>query len=403
MRRRAKNESGFTSDVSETGLEVRGIRSSLWDTSTELCLSNTVEPVKSFHDVQIVAAGGYIRPEQPIDVTVSIGSVKREFSLSADMWNPIGAHDYSYLKNIEVTIFSNSDITVETVGLQVGQLDNELFTEGITYDNGKTAQDIFEARTYGCVPYIYYFNHFCTRLGDGGVVMAKSCNRCGRYLPVERVSSRERQSASFSNHSNMTTVKLPSGESAELTHGYQLECKACKKFYVNAPLNHQRSSSQRREDSLRRREIEDLVAEYSDTSNPFTSFREQNGDELDEHVWEIFDRECFKCGKGLESVEDMHLDHTMPLAYLWPLDETATCLCPTCNSAKSDSFPCEFYNQDELEELSEVTGISMDTLQSKQCNPEVIKELPPIDELDVSDVARESLKRRNVSKIESYK
>src|SRR3712207_1223416 len=42
-------------------------------------------------------------------------------------------------------------------------------------------------------------------------------------------------------------------------YGHQLECKACKKFFVNAPLNPQRNAQQFKEDGLRRRAIEVLV------------------------------------------------------------------------------------------------------------------------------------------------
>ena len=65
----------------------------------------------------------------------------------------------------------------------------------------------------------------------------------------------------------------------------------------------------------------------------------------------------------------MHLDHTMPLAYLYRLDETATCLCAEHNSQKSDHFPIEYYTEEELKELSKITGLSMEILRSKKANP----------------------------------
>ena len=42
-------------------------------------------------------------------------------------------------------------------------------------------------------------------------------------------------------------------------YGHQLECKACKKFFVNMPLNPQRNAQQFKEDGLRRRAIEVLI------------------------------------------------------------------------------------------------------------------------------------------------
>jgi hypothetical protein len=62
----------------------------------------------------------------------------------------------------------------------------------------------------------------------------------------------------------------------------------------------------------------------------------------------------------------------MPLAYLYRLDETATCLCGTHNSQKSDHFPVEYYSKDKLLRLSEITGLSMDMLTYRGINQEVL-------------------------------
>ena len=69
----------------------------------------------------------------------------------------------------------------------------------------------------------------------------------------------------------------------------------------------------------------------------------------------------------------MHLDHTMPLAYLYRLDETATCLCAEHNSSKRDHFPVDFYTQDELVQLQQITGIDPTILNSRIANPTVVK------------------------------
>ena len=68
----------------------------------------------------------------------------------------------------------------------------------------------------------------------------------------------------------------------------------------------------------------------------------------------------------------MALDHTMPLAYLYRLDETATCLCGSHNSQKSDHFPVDYYTEDELIELSKITGLSLNQLHSRSVNQEVL-------------------------------
>ena len=63
-----------------------------------------------------------------------------------------------------------------------------------------------------------------------------------------------------------------------------------------------------------------------------------------------------------------------------PLDETATCLCSTCNASKSDKFPFEFENYREtgkLERLAEITGIDKRRLlhPKKEINIAAVEEL----------------------------
>ena len=68
----------------------------------------------------------------------------------------------------------------------------------------------------------------------------------------------------------------------------------------------------------------------------------------------------------------MALDHTMPLAYLYRLDETATCLCSNHNSQKSDHFPVDYYSEEELVRLSKITGLSLTQLHKKEVNQQVL-------------------------------
>jgi hypothetical protein len=97
------------------------------------------------------------------------------------------------------------------------------------------------------------------------------------------------------------------------------------------------------------------------------------GQELVDDVWKRFDGSCFKCGTRLATQKGMHLDHTRPLALLWPLDETATCLCATDNSAKRDRPPSEFYDADELARLSEITRVPLAELDDPSPNVEAIQ------------------------------
>jgi hypothetical protein len=50
---------------------------------------------------------------------------------------------------------------------------------------------------------------------------------------------------------------------------------------------------------------------------------------------------------------------------LWPIDEFATCLCAEHNNHKKDKFPVDFYSVQQLERLSEITGLSLAELQEK--------------------------------------
>lgn len=210
----------------------------------------------------------------------------------------------------------------------------------------------------------------------------KSCNRCARFLPIN--VGNERLHLSFSNHCTAPSRvpcrhplfsrlrNIENDETIQLRHGFQLECRFCKKFEVNAALNPQRTAGQMKEDAARRRALELLLTELYGGS-PSLLYRERTGGrELANDVWERFDRRCFKCGTPMAEPRDMHLDHTRPLALLWPLDETATALCETHNSEKRDRPPVEFYDPDELARLAVITGLSREELEDPGPNREAI-------------------------------
>jgi hypothetical protein len=224
----------------------------------------------------------------------------------------------------------------------------------------------------------------------GKNLILKSCNRCGRYLPINTPT--ERDQLSYGNHcvaehrrpcSHATFGRLRNTddetEVLQLEYGYQLECRFCKKFEVNAAHNPQRSSAQMKEDGARRRAFELLLAElYKGT--PQLRYRHERGTELADDVWRRFSKRCFRCSCDLPTSRDMNLDHTRPLALLWPLDSTATALCGSCNSEKRDRAPVDFYSADELKKLVEITGISHDELTDTRPNEEALQLL--IDQLD---------------------
>jgi hypothetical protein len=211
-------------------------------------------------------------------------------------------------------------------------------------------------------------------------IYLKSCNRCGRFLPIN--VDNERFQLSFSNHCvarrpcrHSTFGRLRNvldDEVLQLEYGFQLECRFCKKFEVNAPHNPQRTSAQMKEDAARRRALEVLLTELYEASPSLLHRRRYAGRELSDAVWENFEGRCFKCGTKLATQRDMHLDHTRPLALLWPLDETATCLCATHNSGKRDRPPAEYYDDDELRRLSAMTGIPLDQLRDPSPNADAV-------------------------------
>jgi hypothetical protein len=213
-------------------------------------------------------------------------------------------------------------------------------------------------------------------------IVLKACNRCARFLPIN--IENERHHLSFTNHCTAERARpckhatfgslrnIDTGQILKLDCGFQLECRICKKFEVNAAHNPQRSAAQMKEDAARRRSFELLLTELYGR-NPSLRYREETGGrELTDDVYAAFGGRCFKCDTHLATPNDMHLDHTRPLALLWPLDGTATSLCETCNSSKRDRPPVAFYSQDELARLSKITGIPLKEIESPDPNTEAI-------------------------------
>jgi len=210
-------------------------------------------------------------------------------------------------------------------------------------------------------------------------LILKSCNRCGRYLPINIGSDgngeNERNHLSFTNHcvaahrrpckhasfGRLRNIENPS-DIIKLDYGYQLECRFCKKFEVNAAHNPQRTSGQMKEDGARRRAFE-LLLEDLYQGSPQMIYRHKFKSELADDIWKKFHKKCFSCGTDLPTSRAMQLDHTRPLAYLWPLDETGTALCKTCNSQKRDRMPAAFYvKPGQLDLLAKITGIPLTEL-----------------------------------------
>ncbi|MCK9555028.1 hypothetical protein M0R36_04325 [bacterium] len=310
----------------------------------------------------------------------------------------ISAHrPHSQIKNVIITLTIATKTPISFFGLICDSIKHPFFIDNDVYD-------AFLEKTSLYIPEILYIDPTISQLPYSTIIgnskplksvpiVCKSCNRCSRFLPIDILN--ERNTLSFSNHcvsrapcqhsafstykieigSEIKIPKISNGQLVTSHFGHQLECKVCKKFFVNLPLNPLRDSTQHREDSLRRRAFEVLVGKLLERKWIYHIYRLSKGKEFDVAIWEKFDKKCFNCGTLLNTPNDMNLDHTMPLAYLWPLDETATCLCQTCNSSKSDKFPIDFYPQDKIDKLSKITNLPLATLQSRPINRIAVDEL----------------------------
>lgn len=443
-RRATRQRSGFKVSGGNSGNESQIAWSRLYDVGTnslKITLENTeTELVPQFESgIGMVAIGGYIKLEKDAQLTFGLtvrnpddksmfAEKQHTLSLAYGVWHKFGLHiEIDEATNYDPVTLNGFLEIVEKQGEALGKtyfygvnLDaiSEYATATVVDNFGENAYENFCIKQSLYYPEIFYWandqsfvvepQEITGEIIDNGIgeqLVIKACNRCARFLPIDAIQ--EKNTLGFSNHCgkrapcthaafSVLTIEnadeiaeyqegfpIVSNEQKQyvhLHHGFQLECRPCKKFKVNAPLNPARNSAQRREDSLRRRAFEVLCQELLGTDWIFYQFRRQNKAEFDSSIWEKFDKKCFACGKDLPRVKDMDLDHTLPLAYLWPLDEHATCLCSSCNGQKSDRFPFEFppyLAPGKLEELAEITGIDPRLLldRRKHINPSVIDEL----------------------------
>lgn len=162
---------------------------------------------------------------------------------------------------------------------------------------------------------------------------SKQCNTCGRILPF----------AAFSKHKDWGPLER------------QMECRSCKGA-INATLNPLRTAEQHHESTVRRRVADLLLKGENKTIDISDLFRR-------------FNSKCFKCGKKLDKKAraSWAIDHILPSRYLYPLKfENAALLCAECNNSKHGRCPSEFYTNNELIELSKLTGADLTLLASAE-------------------------------------
>lgn len=414
-RRLTRQRSGFTVSGSTTGGECKIIKTkgtNIQTNKTEFNFKKKITLIKSFdNDSGFIAFGGYMYPEVDLSVEIILNFISsdgKNFSESKSLkifgnrWNKIGVHKIFAIDKNSLTGILSSTLKIKS-NLQISRIDFFGFELNVVdyYTNGDL-QASFHQQTNIYLPEIYYFKpekifeptpveytqHLWT---EKLCIFLKSCNRCARFLPIDfdmqendLAFSLHCKSRSPCIHSTFATYKVlqndcnvnvNSNNQIQAFYGYQLECKPCKKFYVNWPLNPLRNSTQHREDSLRRRAFEELVGKLFGKKWIFHTFRLDTGVEFDQHIFEKFGKKCFKCQKSLSSRKLMALDHTFPIAALWPLDESATCLCQTCNSSKGEKFPVDFYSNQQLCSLSRITGLPSNILKSKRVNIKALEKL----------------------------
>lgn len=157
----------------------------------------------------------------------------------------------------------------------------------------------------------------------------KQCNTCGRVLPFD----------AFSKHSGWGALER------------QMECRSCKGA-INAVLNPRRTKQQLHEASAKRR-VADLLLEGENRP-------------LDlKDLFQRFESKCFKCAKVLDFKRrgSWAVDHILPSKFLHPLTrENAALLCADCNNGKHDRWPSRYYSNQELIELSRITGADLSLL-----------------------------------------
>ncbi|MBC1211773.1 HNH endonuclease [Listeria booriae] len=149
--------------------------------------------------------------------------------------------------------------------------------------------------------------------------------------------------------------------------GRQGECRSCKKIY-NGIKNGTRLVDQHREAAQKRRLYISLSGDRKIDSAL---------------VYKRYNYRCFNCNKDLTN-DTKHLDHTLPVYYLYPLtSDNATLLCDTCNSSKNNKWPSTFYNSSKLKELAILTGFEYDLLAGKPCyNKIAIEEILVSENID---------------------
>jgi hypothetical protein len=317
----------------------------------------------------VVGFGGFILPESPMIITVKLSAGKASRLLDFPLqnaWNRIGVTiDAPDATDAMVALVIPVNVPISVWGLNVGRvnLPEPAHTTAPTLDVLQGAQ---------IAPETFYLPHDVTlpieidaeasdrfEISHGRTIGLKKCSYCQRLLPVDpdRIGT-----LSFHKHNAKKT-------------NHQNECRSCKKWRINNNFNPKRTVDQLNESSLITRERKIFLRE----PQILQEIKDRTGDGLKSQVWIRFGKKCFYCERPLQ-LSEVQLDHTRPLAYLWPIDVHATCLCADHNNLKKDKFPSDFYNEGQLRRLSEICGLPYDLLAKRELNDQelrrIISDLP---------------------------
>lgn len=307
---------------------------------------------------RFVGAGGFLAAERPTTVRLILvtdcEASRWDFQIGTN-WTRVGfAVERSLDAGEQVALIIEWEGAewIDVWGLDANTV--------VLPQNGPVIEDVSFFNSSHIVPEILYLDHdnaiemdidahASTRfqMDAGNLIHVKKCSYCQRHLPLDPMVL---GALSFHKHNAKKTF-------------HQNECRACKKWRINDTFNPRRTPDQLHESSVITRERKILLRE----PEILQEIKQRTGAGLRSQVWNRFNRACFVCKAPVE-LNEFQLDHTRPLAYLWPIDEYATCLCAEHNNLKKDRFPIDFYTSRQLVELSHITGLSLQELSKKSIN-----------------------------------
>lgn len=319
-------------------------------------------------NVAFTGAGLYVATNVPADLKITLtgpGGATKETTFAADdAWGRVGLA-VPCNETGEARVVIEIPATVDTVhiwGLDCGALQ---LPDMLVERNGGTEHELNSTQAPECLylpqeraidmdPVPAEWHGASISKKPGKSIVLKKCAYCQRLLPIDP----ERPSAlAFHKHNAKKT-------------GHQNECRSCKKWRINNEFNPKRTTDQFHESSVISRERKIFLRE----PEILERIKDRNGAGLKSIVWERFGRKCFRCGENL-ALDEVQLDHTRPFAYLWPIDEHATCLCAICNNFKRERFPVDVYTEPELKRLSAITKLPYGELVKKEVNQRELKRI----------------------------